>query len=66
MTTNGPTKSLQNPRRALFWLAKGRVTIQCGNSYEELRAGDYVIFDDSQVHCVVADNQWWGAAAQYL
>ncbi len=53
-------------RIAIFWLTKGNLHLQCGNESKRMKSGDYVIFDDSKMHCVVADKQWYGAAAQYL
>jgi hypothetical protein len=53
-------------RAALFWLTEGRVHLQCGDDFIRMSSGDYVIFDDSIAHCVVADRKWRGAAAQFI
>lgn len=53
-------------RAAFFWLTKGSLNIQCGYESKRMQEGDYIIFDDSKMHCVVADKQWLGAAGQYL
>ena len=53
-------------RAAIFWLTEGELHIQCGDFCEKMKSGDYIVFDDSIMHCVVADKKWRGAAAQYI
>jgi hypothetical protein len=67
---HGADWSMDGPknRRAVFWLlhAPKPIHIMCGNHFRKLRRGDYVVFDDSKLHCVIADAKWIGAAWQIM
>lgn len=62
-TTDGPYD-----RRALFWITSlpryKRVDFQCGNAAVKLSMGDFVIFDDRIMHCVLSTAKWHGVAVQ--
>lgn len=58
-------------RRAIFWLLQGGfahddkvIHFGCGGKFAKMRAGDFVVFDDSKTHWVMSDRKWRGAAVQ--
>lgn len=58
-------------RRAIFWLLQGGfahdervIHFGCGGKIVKMRAGDFVVFDDSKTHWVMSDRVWRGAAIQ--
>ena len=54
-------------RCALFWLISGAdVWLQVGGVAVRMQPGDYVVFDDAVMHCVVADHVWRGVACQMV
>ncbi len=52
--------------RALFWLMQGYMHLQVSDDDVTLYSGNWVLFDDRRLHCVVADRQWIGLAVQYV
>ena len=52
--------------RGMFWLLRGNLWIQAGADAQEMSSGDWVLFDDTVNHCVVAEKQWVGIAVQYV
>jgi len=50
----------------MFWLLRGNLWIQAGADAQEMSSGDWVLFDDTVNHCVVAEKQWVGIAVQYV
>ena len=60
----------ERKRSALFWVIDlpsfERIHFQCGGQKASLRRGDYVVFNDSIMHCVVAERVWKGCAYQLL
>lgn len=55
-------------QQSLFWVldnpSQRPIRLQVGNECANLKAGDYAIFDDSVMHCVVASHVWRGVAWQ--
>ncbi len=53
-------------RYAFFWLMKSAkpIHLMCGTHSRRLMPNDWVVFDDSVLHCVVADSVWYGSAWQ--
>ena len=62
-TMDGPKN-----RRAVFWLLHSPKPIHlvCGGQARCLKTGDYVVFNDSLMHCVLAERTWIGAAWQIM
>jgi hypothetical protein len=54
------------PYRAMFWLLQGQLHLQVSDDAVTLYPGNWVLFDDRRLHCVVADRQWIGLAVQYV
>jgi len=54
------------PYRAMFWLLQGQLNLQVSDDAVTLYPGNWVLFDDRRLHCVVADRQWVGLAVQYV
>ena len=52
--------------RAMFWLLQGQLHLQVSDDAVTLYPGNWVLFDDRRLHCVVADRQWIGLAVQYV
>ncbi len=56
-------------RLAVFWVLKCGEPIWfgvVGHEPVKMHAGDYVVFDDSQTHFVLAEKKWHGASWQLL
>lgn len=56
-------------RLAIFWVLKCGSPIWfgvVGHEPRQMSSGDYVVFDDSQTHFVIADKKWHGVAWQLL
>ncbi len=58
-------------RRAIFWLLEGgktyhgaRIFFGCGGQVIQMKAGDFVVFNDKKTHWVMSDRQWIGASMQ--
>lgn len=58
-------------RRAIFWLLDGGETFSgsgvffgCGRHSIHLKQGEFVVFNDSVNHWVMANKKWFGAAVQ--
>ncbi len=62
---NGNRPAVQ---QSLFWVldnpSQRPIKLQVGTECVNLKAGDYAIFDDSVMHCVVASHVWRGVAWQ--
>jgi hypothetical protein len=52
--------------RNVFWLLDGDLWIQVAKAAQHMRSGDWVLFDDRTMHCVIADRKWTGIAVQYV
>jgi hypothetical protein len=52
--------------RNVFWLLDGDLWIQVAKAAQHMRSGDWVLFDDRTMHCVIADCKWTGIAVQYV
>lgn len=55
-----------NVRRSIFWLMDNSnyCFFGCGEKHIKMHSGDFVVFDDSVVHWVMAEKQWRGASVQ--
>lgn len=60
---NGP-----EGRRAIFWVvdapAHHSIYLQVGHDFEQMQVGDWVVFDDRVLHCVVSTRKWRACAYQ--
>lgn len=52
--------------RSLFWVieCKEWVHLMVEGEHVRMSEGDYVLFDDRKLHCVVSQHQWTGVAYQ--
>jgi hypothetical protein len=57
-------------RRAMFWVVDlpkfHELFLQCGAQAKRMRAGDWVVFDDRVLHCVLSTRKWYGCAYQLI
>ena len=54
--------------RGMFWVTRKKtkesIYIQVESDSQRIDEGDYVIFDDSLLHCITCDGVWEGIAIQ--
>jgi hypothetical protein len=64
-TYDGPVE-----RRAMFWVVDlpkfHDMFLQVGLVAKRMRAGDWVMFDDRILHCVLSSRKWYGCAYQLM
>ena len=51
---------------ACFGLLQGKAVLQVSDAWIKMKAGDWVLFDDTKLHSVQADKLWIGTSVQIL